>query len=130
MLNGSVYIRTVDSTELLGISKQLFNATQILRIDLNIDYWNNLFNHIKFYEYLTGMNNDEMPPKFLIHIFIGLNRAKIYLAESHVWYRFLITMHTVLSDYNVQKDVELHLMEVLRLMHQLTIEENEVKNIN
>lgn len=138
MNSGNIHLSQVNSTQLKEFGKQLLNVVDLIKINVITDHFINYFDHIEQHDYLIersaaepisyGLNRPRIIPT--LNIFTSFESTKAYVAESNIWYAFLIQLHAILSEYRVQKNIKEYSEEVAKLMVQFSIEEYEEKNVD
>lgn len=122
---GHQHISEVSSAELHLFAKELIDAINILGVEIQTDKIKPLLDHIELAELLDAVINSSS-----LYTTNGLRDIKNYLNESKIWYEFTIDLHDILSKYSVQQNTTQYQFDVLKLLVQLSINENEEINID
>lgn len=127
MDNGLEAVSQIDATEPKMFVKQVLAASKELEIEIPSKTIDNTLKHIEFMDF--ARNLDEISATKAYKIKIGVQDTQKYLSESKDWYKYLLSLHDILSEYKVQKNVTDYNDEVGLIMERCIIERNEYRNV-
>lgn len=118
-------IKELNPNEPISFAKQFVHALETLNFFVNERKLNSLLNHVHLLIFLNAANRQltSMPS------ISALETVTKDLTQSMLWYNFTLSLYNTMAEWRVQKDSSMYREDVEKLKNQLTIKENEYKNV-
>lgn len=127
METGYNVLSKIDSPDPRTFVKQVLEAAEMLQIEVSIENIKTILKHIEFIDFLEELQN--ISPKNTFKLKNGIQDINTFLIESMEWYSWLIEMHDILSQYNIQKDVIEYEIAVSAVIEMTATGENEKRSV-
>lgn len=127
MTRGYEIVSQISTIDPRNFVKQILEAADILGIEISNEVINTILKHIEFIDFMEELQNIEIMKRFQVDS--GLEKTKRFLEESIEWYNFLMDLHDILSQYEIQKNVIDYEDNVTKIFEMSAIHEHEKKNV-